>query len=88
MVFIFLFSRVFQDKKTMMERAVELASEIASKSPVAVATTKLQLNYARDHTVDEGLDYIVSDVMANQFVRFLGKQVLSKVVEEFRYRYL
>lgn len=44
----------------MIHRAVELAVEISSKSPVAIGATKLQLNYARDHTVDEGLDYIVS----------------------------
>lgn len=43
-----------------MKRAIDLATEIASKSPIAVAATKLQLNYGRDHTVDEGLDYIVS----------------------------
>ena len=44
----------------MVNRCVELATEIASKSPVAIAATKLQLNYARDHTVDESLDYMVS----------------------------
>lgn len=43
-----------------MKRAIDLATEIASKSPVAVAATKLHLNYGRDHTVEEGLDYIVS----------------------------
>ena len=54
------FSAVFQNKDDLLKRALKLAEEIASKSPVAVQTTKLQLNYARDHTVDEGLDYIVS----------------------------
>ena len=44
----------------MVERALEVAKDIASKSPIAVQTTKMQLNYARDHSVDEGLDYIVS----------------------------
>ena len=53
-------SRVFPDKTTMVERALAMAKEIASKSPIAVQTTKMQLNYARDHSVDEGLDYIVS----------------------------
>ena len=43
----------------MFERALEVAKDIASKSPIAVQTTKMQLNYARDHSVDEGLDYIV-----------------------------
>lgn len=53
-------SRVFPDKTTMVERALAMAKEIASKSPIAVQTTKMQLNYARDHSVDEGLDYIAS----------------------------
>lgn len=53
-------SRVYETKEEMMKRATDLAIEIASKSPVAIAATKLQLNYARDHTVDEGLDYIKS----------------------------
>ena len=56
----FVFSDVYESKEEMMKRAIDLATEIASKSPVAVAATKLQLNYGRDHTVDEGLDYIVS----------------------------
>lgn len=55
-----LVSRVFKSKREMMKNALSLAKIIASKSPVAVQTTKLQLNYARDHTVDEGLDYIAS----------------------------
>jgi len=57
-------SRVFDTKKEMLSKAVDLASTIATKSPVAISTTKLQLNYARDHTVDEGLDYIASWNMA------------------------
>jgi len=53
-------SRVFKDRDSMVERALEVAKDIASKSPIAVQTTKMQLNYARDHSVDEGLDYIAS----------------------------
>jgi len=55
-----LFSSCYADKETMLARSVELAAHIASKSPVVTATIKHQLNYARDHSVDEGLDYIVS----------------------------
>ena len=33
---------------------------IASKSPVAVQGSKVNLNYSRDHSVDEALDYAVS----------------------------
>ena len=37
-----------------------MAKTIASKSPVAVQGSKVILNYSRDHTVDEGLEYVVS----------------------------
>lgn len=51
-------NRVFDSEEKLFTEALALAEEIASKSPVAVQTTKLSLNYSRDHTVDEGLDHI------------------------------
>jgi delta(3,5)-delta(2,4)-dienoyl-CoA isomerase len=41
----------------MVAAAVETAGLIASKSPVAVQSTKALLDYSRDHTVEEGLKY-------------------------------
>ncbi|XP_041035440.1 delta(3,5)-Delta(2,4)-dienoyl-CoA isomerase, mitochondrial isoform X1 [Carcharodon carcharias] len=55
-----LVSRVFEDKETMLEGAFEMASEIASKSPLAVQGAKLNLIYSRDHSVKDGLDYIAT----------------------------
>ena len=43
-----------------MSTALQLAEKIASKSPVAVLGSKVNLNYSRDHTVQEGLDFAVS----------------------------
>ncbi|XP_043466089.1 delta(3,5)-Delta(2,4)-dienoyl-CoA isomerase, mitochondrial isoform X2 [Leptopilina heterotoma] len=51
-------NRVFDNEEKLMTEALSLAEEIASKSPVAVQTTKISLNYSRDHTVDEGLAHI------------------------------
>lgn len=51
-------SRIFQDKEAMMGGALEVASLIASKSPVAVQGTKISLVYSRDHGVQEGLDHV------------------------------
>ena len=45
-----------------MKKALEVAKEISSKSPVAVQGTKLSLNYSRDHTVEEGLNHIVRKI--------------------------
>lgn len=44
----------------MITGALEMAGEIAGRSPVAVQGTKINLIYARDHSVAEGLDYMVS----------------------------
>lgn len=51
-------SKIFLTKEAMMQSAFELASLIASKSPVAVQGTKIALNYSRDHSVKEGLEFM------------------------------
>ncbi|XP_062274641.1 delta(3,5)-Delta(2,4)-dienoyl-CoA isomerase, mitochondrial isoform X2 [Scomber scombrus] len=55
-----LVSRVFADKEALMAGALEMAGEIAGRSPVAVQGTKINLIYSRDHSVAEGLDYMAS----------------------------
>lgn len=47
---------------------MEMASNIASKSPIAVMGSKINLNYARDHSVDDGLNYVVSFAVIYQFI--------------------
>ncbi len=37
---------------------MELATLIASKSPVAVSTTKRSIVFSRDHPVSEGLEHV------------------------------
>ncbi|XP_056227111.1 delta(3,5)-Delta(2,4)-dienoyl-CoA isomerase, mitochondrial-like [Seriola aureovittata] len=44
----------------MMAGALEMADEIAARSPIAVQGTKINLIYARDHSVAEGLDYMAT----------------------------
>ena len=51
-------SRVLVDKASLIEEAVALAAQIASKSPVAVQGTKSNLVFSRDHTTQEGLDRV------------------------------
>ena len=54
------YSHVFPDQSSMMSAAIKMATTIANKSPVAVQGTKININYSRDHTVDESLEYTVS----------------------------
>jgi len=55
-----LVSTVYPGKEEMMEAALQMAADIASKSPVAVQGTKVNLVYSREHTVEEGLERVAS----------------------------
>ncbi len=53
-----LFNRVFADQTSMLSEVMAIAREIASKAPLAVYGCKRMINYARDHSTADGLDYI------------------------------
>jgi enoyl-CoA hydratase len=53
-----LVNRVFDDQEIMLEEVLKIAAEIASKAPLAVYGSKRMINYARDHSTADGLDYI------------------------------
>ena len=53
-----LVNEVFDTQEAMLDHAMGIAREIASKSPLAVTGSKAMINYARDHTIADGLDYI------------------------------
>ena len=53
-----LVNQVFSDQDTLLEEVMKIAKEIASKSPLAIYGCKRMINYSRDHTTSDGLDYI------------------------------
>ncbi len=55
-----LVNEVYESQEEMLAAVMETAKEIASKSPLAVAGSKVMINYARDHTVADALDYIAT----------------------------
>ena len=55
-----LVNGVFATQDEMLAYVMELAAEIASKAPVAVAGSKRMINHARDHSIADGLDYIAT----------------------------
>jgi enoyl-CoA hydratase len=55
-----LVNRTYADQQAMMEAVLDLAGEIAAKSPVAIRGTKEMIRYMRDHRVDDGLEYIAT----------------------------
>ncbi len=53
-----LVNEVFDTHEQVIDHALVTAREIASKAPLAVTGSKVMINYARDHTIKDGLDYI------------------------------
>ncbi|HEU0101164.1 MAG TPA: crotonase/enoyl-CoA hydratase family protein [Mycobacteriales bacterium] len=55
-----LVQEVYADQESLLEGVLDTAREIAEKSPLAIWGTKVALNFARDHGVDESLDQIAT----------------------------
>lgn len=50
-------STVLDNKQELLDHAVRLGSQIAARSPVAMQGSKINLNYGRDYTLAQALQY-------------------------------
>ena len=57
-----LVSDVYKTQKEMLDAANEMANEIATKSPVAIYGLKAVMNYSRDHSIKDSLDFLNSNM--------------------------
>jgi enoyl-CoA hydratase/carnithine racemase len=53
-----LINKVYANQEEMMKNVMAVATEIAGKAPLAITGCKRMMNYSRDHTVADSLDYI------------------------------
>jgi enoyl-CoA hydratase len=53
-----LVNEVFDSHEALLDHVMATAREIATKAPLAVTGSKVMINYARDHSIADGLDYI------------------------------
>lgn len=75
-------NEVYPDHDTLLDAVMNVAGEIASKSPMAVWGTKQTMHYTRDHTVADGLEFIANwnaamfdtDDMAEAFTASIEKR--------------
>mmetsp|Transcript_17819 Transcript_17819/g.26920 ORF Transcript_17819/g.26920 Transcript_17819/m.26920 type:complete len:286 (+) Transcript_17819:81-938(+) len=70
-------SKIFDERQAMYDAALEMAKSIAAKSPVAMYSAKHLLNYSRDHTVDESLDYSITWNQAMLQSKDVGKSTMA-----------
>lgn len=77
-----LVNHVYANHEEMMGEVWDIARTIAAKSPLAVRGSKEIIRYARDHSVEDGLDYIsvwnaamiLSDDLNEAFMATLQKR--------------
>jgi enoyl-CoA hydratase len=55
-----LVNEVYATQDEMLGAVLAIAREIAEKSPLAVWGSKEMLNYTRDHSIEDGLNYIAT----------------------------
>ncbi len=55
-----LVNEIFETHEDLVDGVLEIAAEIASKSPLAIWGTKEMINFTRDHSVADSLNYIAT----------------------------
>src|SRR5476649_947812 len=81
-----LVNRVYPDQESLLAGVLEIAHEIAAKSPIAVTGTKAMISYMRDHTVNDGLEYVAtwnSAMLQSNDLRVAIAAHMSKQKPEF-----
>lgn len=53
-------NQVFPDQEAMLDAVMKIAAQIAVNSPMAVAGCKEMLNYSRDHSIADSLNYMAT----------------------------
>ncbi|MGB0658473.1 MAG: crotonase/enoyl-CoA hydratase family protein, partial [Gammaproteobacteria bacterium] len=74
-----LISAIFDDQESMLDHAMDTARAIASKSPLAISGIKEIINYSRDHSVDESLNYVALWNAAMKYEDDLKETFLAKM---------
>ncbi|CAJ0577952.1 unnamed protein product, partial [Mesorhabditis spiculigera] len=72
-----LMSGVYGSREETLEQALKLAKTIAEKSPVAVQGTKINLNYSREHTTADSLEYVATWNQSQLFTDDVAKSAMA-----------
>jgi len=76
-----LVNHVYADKDALWAAADALAAQIAANAPLTVRGVKQVLDYSRDHSIDDGLNYVAAWNSA-----FMASEDLGEAVAAFMNR--
>ena len=73
-----LANRVFANQETMMDEVMGIAKQIAQQAPMAVYGCKRMINYSRDHSTSDTLDYVATWNASMLSLDEIGEAMLAK----------
>jgi enoyl-CoA hydratase len=82
-----LINRILPDVESLRAAALETARALATKSPLALRGIKQVLNFSRDHSVADGLDYVATwnaAMLISEDIQKAGMAAMTKSPAEFR----
>uniref|UniRef100_A0A914ZDJ1 Uncharacterized protein n=1 Tax=Panagrolaimus superbus TaxID=310955 RepID=A0A914ZDJ1_9BILA len=72
-----LVSKVYDNREDMMKGVEKMAQTIAAKSPVAIQGTKIVLNYSRDHSIQDSLNFVANWNMSQLITEDVPKAAMA-----------
>ena len=82
-----LVNAVFETKDEMMNQVTDIAIKIAQKSPLTIRGIKHVMNYSRDHSVADGLQYVATwnaSMLLSEDIQIAMKALMSKTPPIFK----
>ncbi len=82
-----LVNRCYDDPEALSREVTAIARTIAAKSPLAIRGSKEMLNYARDHSVADGLNYVATwnaAMLLSDDLAEAGRSAVERRVPQFR----
>jgi enoyl-CoA hydratase len=74
-----LVNAVYPSHEAMLSAVTTVAQEIAQRSPLGIVGTKEMLNYTRDHSVADGLNYVATWNAGMFFTGDVGEQMTANL---------
>ena len=82
-----LINTVFATKDEMMVHVSDIAKKIAQKSPLTIRGIKHVMNYSRDHSVADGLQYVATwnaSMLLSEDIQIAMNGLMSKTSVHFK----
>jgi len=82
-----LVNRLLPDAVNLQAAALDTARALAAKSPLALRGIKQVLNFSRDHSIADGLEYVATwnaAMLVSEDIQKAGMAVMTRTSAEFR----